>query len=145
MEMKEIAAIIAAVLAVFGLIAIISAVKGEGTEEGAESLPAVYQPQEESEEMPETDIWDLLQAKQEQAETEPVVTDENGSVVTAVPEASQPVQPETMILEDGVIVEKVPNNSVQTAATTETTPVPALNPAQTEQPHGGELVFVDEE
>ena len=95
--------------------------------------------------MPETDIWDLLQAKQEQAETEPVVTDENGSIVTAVPEASQPVQPETMILEDGVIVEKVPNNSVQTAATTETTPVPALNPAQTEQPHGGELVFVDEE
>lgn len=141
MEKKEILAIIAAVLAVFGLIAMISASRSADKEEDAESLPAVYQPADEPEKMPETDIWDVLHAKQEQSETEPVVTDQNGSIVTESGAETQPVQPETMILEDGVIVEKKPNDSVQTAPTTQTTPVPA----QTEQPYGGELVIVDED
>ena len=48
MEKKEILAIAAAVFAVFGLIAIISAAKNRDTEEGTESLPAVYQPQTSS-------------------------------------------------------------------------------------------------
>ena len=144
MEKKEILAIIAAVFAVFGLISIISAVKGKEAEDDAESLPAVYQPQEESEELPETDIWDVLQAKQEQSATEPVVTDENGNIVTGLPESTQPVQPVTEILEDGVVVEKTPNEAMQ-PQTSETTPAPALNPAQTEQPRGGQLVIVDDE
>ena len=140
MEKKEILAIAAAVFAVFGLIAIISAAKNRDTEEGTESLPAVYQPHEETEPLPETDIWDVLQAKQ-QTETEPVVTDENGSIVTGPAEETQIVQPQTMILEDGVVVEEVQIDSEQSVPSTETVTVPVQN----EQPHGGQLVIVEED